>query len=290
MTIAKSLKNDVQNLKDEFDRLRLGKESLLQILEETEIPELVYNSNAIENSTLTLKETEDILLEMEVSKKLSVRDVFEAKNLARIVEYLHTHFENIELDIDSMMFFHQMLIGNIDDKIAGRFRQNDEYVRVGTYIAPGPEDIKRIVKEILNEYKSSNTYFLEKIAKFHMDFENIHPFVDGNGRLGRVFINFHLQKLGYPNVVLRDKEKHIYYKAFGAYRDTKNTKPMEKILVLALMESLHKRIAYLKGLKIVNFSDYTKQNSSRSVRTLLNSAKRQTIPAFREKGIWKIGV
>jgi len=56
----------------------------LALVDETEVPEAVYNSNAIENSTLTLKETEKILLEMAVSREVSVREVFEAKNLARL--------------------------------------------------------------------------------------------------------------------------------------------------------------------------------------------------------------
>ena len=63
---------------------------------------------------------------------------------------------------------------------------------------------------------------------------------------------------------------------------------MNKVLFLALLESFHKRIAYLKGEKIVRLSEYAeKKNESASI--FLNKAKRQTIPAFREKGIWKIG-
>ena len=63
---------------------------------------------------------------------------------------------------------------------------------------------------------------------------------------------------------------------------------MEKIITLALMESLHKRIAYLQGDKISTLADYAKENK-KSVNALLNAARRQTIPAFREKGVWKIG-
>ena len=74
-------KKHIQELKAEYDSLRKGKESLLVMVDEAEIPEAVYNSNAIENSTLTLKETEKILLDMEVSRNVSVREVFEAKNL-----------------------------------------------------------------------------------------------------------------------------------------------------------------------------------------------------------------
>ncbi len=64
---------------------------------------------------------------------------------------------------------------------------------------------------------------------------------------------------------------------------------MEKVLTLALTESLHKRITYLKGVQIMRLSDFAK-DSLQSFPALLNAARRQNIPAFREKGIWKIGI
>jgi ribosomal protein L17 len=68
----------------------------------------------------------------------------------------------------------------------------------------------------------------------------------------------------------------------------KNAKTMEKIVTLALTESLHKRITYLRGEKITTLADCAKKGR-KSINTLLNAARRQTIPAFREKGVWKIG-
>ena len=141
-----------------------------------------------------------------------------------------------------------MLMGNIKDAIAGRFRAKGEYVRVGTHIAPAPEHVERMMEAILLEFSSDHiNYFADKIAKFHLDFETVHPFCDGNGRIGRVIINYQLARLGFPNIIIRDKEKLLYYRAFGEYKDSKNTKIMEKIITLALTESLHKRIAYLQG-------------------------------------------
>lgn len=281
-------KSKLKKLKQEYDVLRIGKDALLQIIEEAEVPEMVYNSNAIENSTLTLKETEKILLEMEVSKNISLREVFEAKNLARIIEYLRTKSQGTEVSKDTIILLHQMLIGNINDNIAGRLRKEGEYVRVGAYIAPGPEHIDKIIEEIISEYTSEHDmYFIDKISKFHLDFENLHPFNDGNGRIGRVLINLQLKLLGFPNIIIRDKEKQKYYDGFKKYRDNKDTKPMGKVLTLALTESLHKRIAYLKGKRIILLIDYAKL-LEKPAPILLNAAKRQTIPAFREKGVWKI--
>ena len=288
MAINNPTKKRIQELKAEYDSLRKGKESLLVMVDEAEIPEAVYNSNAIENSTLTLKETEKILLDMEVSRDVTVREVFEAKNLARVVGYIRTKSQESEIDKEIILLLHQMLIGGINDKIAGRFRTTGEYVRVGTHVAPAPEQVDRLMDALILEYTSDlNSYFLDKIGKFHLEFETIHPFNDGNGRIGRVLINYQLQRLGFPGVIVRDREKKEYYQAFGDYRDGKNTKTIEKILMLGLMESFHKRITYLKGETIIPLSDYTKKHSL-SGPALSNAARRQKIPAFREKGVWKI--
>ena len=281
-------KTRIQALKAEYDALRKGKESLLVMVDEAEIPEAVYNSNAIENSTLTLKETERILLDMEVSRNVSVREVFEAKNLARVVGYIRAKSQEREIDKETILLLHQMLIGGIDDQIAGRFRTTGEYVRVGTHVAPAPEQVERMIDEILLAYTSNlDPYFLDKISTFHLDFETIHPFNDGNGRIGRAIINYQLQRLGFPRIIVRDREKKDYYQAFGDYRDRKNTRTMEKILVAGLTESLHKRLAYLKGETIISLADYTKTHAL-SGPALTNAARRQKIPAFREKGVWKI--
>ena len=289
MAATRPTKNHIRALKREYDTLRQGKVSLLSMIDEVEIAESVYNSNAIENSTLTLEETERILLEQMLSRHVSVREVFEAKNLARVTEYKRTVAKNSELNKNLILLLHQMLIGGIDDAIAGRFRQQGEYVRVGTHIAPAPEHVERMIENILVEYSSDlDSYFLDKIARFHLDFETIHPFCDGNGRLGRVIINFQFLQLGFPRLIIRNSEKERYYRAFRDYGNGKKTKTMEGILALALMESLHKRLSYLKGEAIIRLSDYIKRNGL-SAPAVTNAARRQTIPAFREKGVWKIG-
>ncbi len=265
------------------------KESLLSLIDESELSESVYNSNAIENSTLTLRDTEHILLDMEVSGIKSVREIYEAKNLARVMEYVEKKVTETDLSSDMICLLHRMLIGNIDDNIAGRFRISGEYVRVGTHIAPPPEKVESMMTTIFQKYNSDvESWFADKIATFHLDFETIHPFCDGNGRIGRVIINYQLKRLGFPNIIIRNKEKQTYYRSFGTYRDVNNVKLMERIIALALMESFHKRLAYLDGSEIVTLSEYAKTHN-KSLNSLINFARRQTIPAFREKGVWKIG-
>ena len=224
MATSKPTKEGIDILKEQYDSLRKGKESLLALIEEAELPENVYNSNAIENSTLTLKETEKILLEMKVSRDVSLREVFEAKNLAKVAEYIRKKTQQLDLDEEMILLLHRMLLTGIDDNVAGRFRKKGEYVRVGTHVAPPPEQVEGMVESLLGEYSSNfSAYFLDKIAKFHIDFETIHPFVDGNGRIGRVLINWQLLRLGFPGIIIRDKEKEEYYNAFTEYREKKKS-------------------------------------------------------------------
>lgn len=291
MAISKEVKEKIDTLKREYDSLKKNKESLLDMIFETELPESVYNSNAIENSTLTISETEKILLNMEVSRDISVREVFEAKNLASVFEYIKNKISTKDVEKELILLLHRMLITNIKEGIAGRFRTQNEYVRVGAYIAPAPEHIEVMISAQLLEYSGNHTdHFLEKIGRFHLEFEHIHPFCDGNGRIGRVLINYQLMQQGFPPVIVRDKEKATYYESFAEYRNSnrKKTVKMEKVLYLALLESLHKRIAYMNGDEIMRIAEYAEKIHEKP-QVLLNKAKRQTIPAFREKGIWKIG-
>src|SRR3972149_6459285 len=288
MVIQQQIKDRLKELKESYNSLKVGKDGLLKLLEEAEVAESVYNSNAIENSTLTLAETERILLELEVARQVSSREIFEAKNLARVSEYIREKAKNTDANKEIILFLHKMLITAIRDEIAGRFRIIGEYVRVGSHVAAAPEHIELMIDGIISEHNNDHeSYFIEKIAKFHLEFENVHPFNDGNGRIGRVLINWQLIRLGFPPIIIRNKEKSDYYDSFAIYRDKNNLKPMTKIIALGLMESLHKRIAYLEGSNIIKLSEFARQHH-KTASSITNAARRQTIPAFREKGVWKI--
>ena len=290
MTKVLNVYKRINSLRERYYKAAIGKEALLKLISEAEVPEQVYNSNAIENSTLTLEETEKILLQIDLDRFISEREIFEAKNLARVMEYLRQKQGSIFLSLDFLLFLHHMLITGISDDIAGRFRQENEYVKVGNHIAPPPEHVDRLLEENIEKFQQNvDGYFLEKICAFHLQFEHIHPFNDGNGRIGRILINIQLMELGLPPIILRDKEKKVYYQALKEYDQKRTTKKMEDILWLALMESLHKRLAYLQGYSIIPLIDLA-EITKKSKQTLLNAAKRQTLPAFRENGSWKIGL
>ncbi len=287
MSISSVQSRRIKKLLAEYRRLAVGKTRLLKVLDEVELPEGVYNSNAIENSTLTLKETEKILHEEEVERQVSVREVFETKNLANVSEYISDNISTLELNNGLILLLHKMLMAGIDDEIAGRFRKKGEFVRVGSHIGLPPEHIETAVSSALNELQESEVN-IESLAKFHLEFERIHPFMDGNGRIGRILTNFFLKQANMPQITIWNKEKRTYYDAFGQYDDGRSTDSMTRVFYLVLSESLHKRITYLRGEEAVHLNNWAKENE-RSVHALLNAARRQTIPAFREKGKWRIG-
>ena len=287
--ISKLAKNNIRKLRNKFEELRGGKDALLNLVSGAELPELIYNSNAIENSTLTLRETERILLELQVSRDVSVRELYEAKNLARLSEYLRDK-SNFSLTIENILLLHTMLLSGIDDGIAGRLRARGEYVRIGSHIAPAPEHVVRLLEELLIAHRSrSDDHIIDRVSCFHLEFERIHPFNDGNGRIGRVLLNLQLAEAGLPPIIIRNKGKQgYYYPAFRDYQDSRGTQLIDRVLSLAVMESLNKRIAYLKGMSIVKLTDYAKE-TGQTPQSVINAARRQSIAAFREKGIWKIG-
>lgn len=102
------------------------------------------------------------------------------------------------------------------------------------------------MNELMRAWYKNEEHIVSRITRFHLVFETTHPFCDGNGRIGRVIINYQLESLGYPPIIVQNKEKQKYYAAFRAYGDTRDIQPMEDVIILALKESLHKRIAYLR--------------------------------------------
>jgi len=280
----------IHSLRQNYYKSSKNKQSLLKIIMEAEIPEHVYNSNAIENSTLTLEETEKILLQIDLNRYISEREMFEAKNLAQVVGYIEEKAKEKELNLDILLFFHKILLSNIRPDVAGRFRQGNEFVRVGAHIGADPKNIKDLLENMLIEYKANNQeHIVKRISRLHLTFEDIHPFVDGNGRIGRVINNYLLIREGYVPVNIKYIDRGEYYDAFKEFDKNQKTEIMEKIVGRALTNSYHKRLAYLEGKKIITLADYAKENKD-SHQNLLNKANRQTIPAFLEKGVWKIGI
>lgn len=280
----------IQGLRERYYAAATGQESLIRILSEAEVADQVYNSNAIENSTLTLEETEKILLQIDLDRYISEREIFEARNLGRVVSYIDTKAKDQELTLDVILLLHKMLITNIRDDIAGRFRKYGEWIRVANHVAPDPKEvIGRLEKMLAQYYASNQDNIIKRIALLHLTLEYIHPFVDGNGRIGRAVNNYLLIREGYVPVNIKFIDRKMYYAAFKEFDEKGTAGIMEEIVGKALTNSYYKRLAYLEGVEIITLGEYAKRKKI-SHSNLINKAKRQTIEAFIEKGVWKIGL
>lgn len=281
-------KDRINSLAEEYRKLAAQQKEAIKELTLSELPEMVYNSNAIENSTLTLEDTEDILIRNQIHTDHEIREIYEAKNLASAIEYLMDNPEK-EISVELILNLHKTLLTNIRDDIAGRFRSGREWVRVGTHIGANPEFVNGLMYEVVENYNSDDGgYFLDKIAYFHAEFENIHPFGDGNGRIGRLLTNEQLDMLGLPPIIIPNKSKFDeYYPALDEYTKTGKVDKLTELFASLLIETLYRRITKLTARRIISVADWAKNNDI-NLQSATNKAIRGTIPAFRVRGHWMI--
>ena len=278
----------INGLSEEYRKLAAKYKEAIKELTISELPEMVYNSNAIENSTLTLEDTEDILIRNQIRSDHEIREIYEAKNLASAIESLMDNPEK-EISVELILKLHKTLLTNIRNEIAGRFRSGKEWVRVGTHIGVNPEFVNVLMRDLVRNYNSvSGEYFLEKIAYFHAEFENIHPFGDGNGRIGRLLTNEQLDMLGLPPIIIPNKSKFDeYYPALDEYTKTNKVDKLTGLFASLLTEALYRLIAKITAKKIISVADWSKNNGI-NLQSATNKAIRGTIPAFRVRGHWMI--
>jgi len=184
-------------------------------LEEISIA-FTYNTNAIEGSMITLEEVREIIHD-KIAPKKSLRDIRETEAHSDVfLKMLDSKKEGINNEL--LLKWHKEIFGITKADIAGRYR--DYLVRVGSYLAPDWQEIKRMMNELIefvNKTKKINP--VELSARAHYKFEEIHPFGDGNGRIGRLIINYILWHKGYPMLIIEYKRRKSYYRALQKDED-----------------------------------------------------------------------
>ena len=167
-----------------------------------------YNTNAIEGSTITLEETR-LILEDKVAPNKPIRDIRETEShAAAFLQMLKTE-EKISDEL--LLKWHGEIFKETKTDIAGTFRNYQ--VRVGPYLAPDWQNVENLMKQLIAFMNESNFNSVELAARAHYMFEKIHPFGDGNGRIGRLLMNYILWKSGYPMLIIEYKKRKSYYKA-----------------------------------------------------------------------------
>jgi len=168
-----------------------------------------YNTNAIEGSTITFEETNE-LIKRKIAPHKSIYDIQET--LKHSETFFKALNEKKELSKNLILEWHKDIFSDTKPDIAGNIR--DYLVRVGDYIAPDWQDLKKLLKEFFEWYEQNkNLNSIELAARTHYKFEMIHPFGDGNGRIGRLIIAYILRKNNYPIIIIDYKKRKSYYKA-----------------------------------------------------------------------------
>tara|TARA_Y100000310_G_scaffold344866_1_gene460108 strand:+ start:1803 stop:2702 length:900 start_codon:yes stop_codon:yes gene_type:complete len=187
-----------------------------------------YNSNAIEGNTLTLQETAQLLFEERTPRK-SLREINEALNHKQAFDYILKYKKDITKDF--IFNIHNLVVKNTlkSEMISqiGKYRNLQVFIRGAEFIPPKPNEIINEMKNLLSWYsKNKNKLHPLIIASyFHINFESIHPFIDGNGRVGRLLLNFILHKNKFPMINIPSNMKHKYYTALEEAQMKLNLRP-----------------------------------------------------------------
>lgn len=173
-----------------------------------------YNTNAIEGSTITLEEVREIVQE-DLAPNKPLRDIKETERHYRVFIEMLNHHEKISNYL--LLKWHKQIFGETKGDIAGVFR--DYLVRVGGYIAPDWQGLPKLMREFIKFTNETKLNPVELAARVHYRFEKIHPFGDGNGRIGRLLMNQILWHNSYPILIIEYKKRKSYYRALQKTED-----------------------------------------------------------------------
>lgn len=233
----------IEELQNKLNTLRpLTSEELRRLNEEFMI-EYTYDTNAIEGSTLTLEETALVLKENITIGEKSLNEHLSAIGHKDAYYYVEDLVKNkSELTENEILNIHSLVLMDRPEA-KGKFRSVPVQI-LGTIAKPvEPYLIKPSIENLLNWYKEEKELSIpEKIALFHLKFETIHPFLDGNGRTGRLILNFELMKNGLVPINIKYKERRRYYDAFKVYNESEDTSLMTDLICDYLIEELNRYI------------------------------------------------
>jgi len=211
--------------------------------------ENTYNSNAIEGNSLTLRETAAILLDGATVAKKPIKDHLEAIGHKDAFGYIVDMAKNkVPLSQKAIRDIHSLVLMN-DAKNRGSYRQYPVEILGTDFVPPPPEEVPRLMSELLDNYKRDVRHPIESISDFHIKFERIHPFIDGNGRTGRLILNLELMRAGYAPVDIKFKDRDAYYTCFDDYDATGNSSMFLRLIAqyeLAEMKKLAHIASYVK--------------------------------------------
>lgn len=242
---TESILQQIDRKKTELDRCRPLTEGELERLNEEFTIEYTYNSNAIEGNTLTLRETDLVLKGLTIDQK-PLKDHMEAVGHKEAFDFVRELVkEKAPLTESIIKQIHYLVLADKKED-RGVYRRVPVRIMGALHEPVQPYLIAPKMEQLLMQYEESDEHIVAKLARFHIEFERIHPFIDGNGRTGRLLVNLELMKAGYPPIDIKFTDRISYYNAFEEYNTKHSSKSMENLFAGYINQRLDSYLSILK--------------------------------------------
>lgn len=239
---------EIDTLKKRIDEHRPFSKALAESLHEKLIVEWTYHSNGIEGNTLTLSETKVVLEGITVGGK-SVVEHLEAINHREAILFLEELISNKEVLSEwNIKNIHGLILKGIDSENAGKYRMENVVISGAAHIPPKYYEINDLMQKLIMEFKEDWVAYhpVIKATLLHGEFVKIHPFIDGNGRVSRLLLNFELMKHGYPPIIIKKENRASYYDVLDYGHMTYDYGPFIRFVAEQVLESEQMWVELLK--------------------------------------------
>jgi len=240
--------NELYELLGKYQVLRYTYPQKFIECEKESLINFVYECNALERSSLTLEEVREVV-DSGVGNVTNINhEELEAYGLYEAMTYVNKLVESsTNLNEAIVKELHAKVYIGASPDFKGQYRTDFVTIPHARNFPPF-RHISYCMNKLFEEYKEVDYMdVIERSALFHIKFENIHPFNDGNGQVGRLIINYQLMKAGYPLIAISLKDKRTYTKAFEKYNEELDSTQMVDILANAIKDELKRRILFLEA-------------------------------------------
>jgi Fic family protein/DNA-binding XRE family transcriptional regulator len=197
---------------------------------------LTYHTNKLEGSTLTENETRAILFDQTALSNKSLIEQMEAKNHQTVINFLFKKLSSglLKINTELILKMHSILMNGIDEN-AGTFRKHGVRI-VGSYVPTANYlKIPVLIKELVKDIHSKNKDIISHISRIHSEFEQIHPFGDGNVRVGRLIMMIMLLKNNLPPAIIKQQKRKLYNDCLKKSQLKNNFVPLEDFICNAIL-------------------------------------------------------